>query len=79
MRRALIVQHSAALDESAHSGLLLADGLREAGWATHVAFGFEGPMIERYAAAGHRTHVVPNAVRTSCKNTYTSYQGSLYI
>jgi glycosyltransferase involved in cell wall biosynthesis len=56
----LIVQRSAALDGSAHSGLLLADGLREAGWDTHAAFGFEGPIIERYAAAGHETHVLPH-------------------
>lgn len=60
MRRILIIQRSAALDGSAHSGLLLADGLREAGWTTHVAFGFEGPIIERYDAAGHETHVIPH-------------------
>lgn len=60
VNRILIVQHSAALDGSAHSGLLVANGLREAGWATHVAFGFEGPIIERYAAGGHHTHVVPH-------------------
>jgi glycosyltransferase involved in cell wall biosynthesis len=48
------------LDGSAHSGLLLADGLREAGWDTHVAFGFEGPMVERYAASGHGVSVVPH-------------------
>jgi glycosyltransferase involved in cell wall biosynthesis len=57
---ALIVQRSSNLDGSAFSGLLLANGLREAGWVTHVAFGFEGPIIERYAAVGHRTHVVPH-------------------
>ena len=56
----LIVQRSAALDGSAHSGLLLANGLREAGWDTHVAFGFEGAIIERYDASGHETHVVPH-------------------
>ena len=56
----LLVQRSSALDGSAHSGLLLADGLREAGWDTHVAFGFEGPMTERYAAAGHEVTVVPH-------------------
>ena len=58
--RVLIVQRSSALDGSAHSGLLLADGLRKAGWDTHVAFGFEGPMTERYAAAGHEVSVVPH-------------------
>lgn len=57
-RRILIVQYSSNRDGSAYSGLLLADGLREAGWVTHVAFGFEGPIIERYAKAGHCTHVV---------------------
>ena len=60
MNRMLVIQRSAALDGSAHSGLLLANGLREAGWDTHVAFGFEGPIIERYAVAGHETHVVPH-------------------
>lgn len=59
-RSVLVVQRSSGLDGSAHSGLLLADGLREAGWETHVAFGFEGPMAERYASAGHNTHVVPH-------------------
>jgi glycosyltransferase involved in cell wall biosynthesis len=59
-RSVLVVQRSSELDGSAHSGLLLADGLREAGWDTHVAFGFEGPMTERYAAAGHEVSVVPH-------------------
>jgi glycosyltransferase involved in cell wall biosynthesis len=59
-RSVLIVQRSSALDGSAHSGLLLVDGLREAGWDTHVAFGFEGPMVERHAAAGHEVSVVPH-------------------
>jgi glycosyltransferase involved in cell wall biosynthesis len=56
----LVIQRSSVLDGSAHSGLLLADGLREAGWNTHVAFGFEGPMTERYAEAGHGVSVVPH-------------------
>jgi len=56
----LIVQRNSALDGSAHSGLLLADGLRKAGWDTRIAFGFEGPMTERYAAAGHEVSVVPH-------------------
>lgn len=60
MKRVLIVQRSAALDGSAYSGLLLADGLREAGWDTHIAFGFEGPILERYDTAGHETHVIPH-------------------
>ena len=58
MRRALIVQYSSALDGSAYSGLLLADGLRENGWDTHVAFGSDGPMVRRYSAGGHDTYVV---------------------
>lgn len=56
----LLVQSSSALDGSAHSGLLLADGLRDAGFRTHVAFASEGPIIDRYAAAGHQTHIVPH-------------------
>lgn len=55
-----IVQRSSSLDGSAYSGLLLANGLREAGWDTHVAFGHEGPIIEQYASAGHVTYVVPH-------------------
>lgn len=56
----LIVQRSSNLDGSAFSGLLLADGLREAGWETHVAFGLEGPIIERYEKSRHNTYVVPH-------------------
>lgn len=54
----LIVQFSANRDGSAFSGLMLADGLREAGWETHVAFGFDGPMVERFREAGHQVRVV---------------------
>lgn len=56
--RVLLVQRSSAPDGSAHSGLLLANGLREAGWEVHVAFGHDGAMVERYETAGHATHVV---------------------
>ena len=59
-RPVLIVQRSSNLDGSAFSGLLLANGLREAGWETHVAFGFEGPIIREYEGVGHCTHVVPH-------------------
>ena len=59
-RCALVVQHSSALDGSAHSGLLLADGLREAGWETHVVFGHAGPIIGRFERSGHAVHVVPH-------------------
>jgi len=58
--RVLIVQYSANLDGSAMSGLLLADGLREAGWETHVAFGFDGPVIDRYRHALHQVRIVPH-------------------
>jgi len=59
-KRVLLVQRSSALDGSAYSGLLGANGLQEAGWDVHVAFGYEGPIIDRYATAGHTTHVVPH-------------------
>lgn len=61
MRRVLIVQYSSNRDGSAFSGLLIADGLREAGWTTHVAFGSDGPMRDTYEYAGHHTHVVPHS------------------
>lgn len=57
---ALIVQFSGNKSGSGMSGFLLAEGLREAGWSTHVAFAFEGPIIEHYAAAGHQTYIVPH-------------------
>lgn len=57
MKRVLIIQHSSALDGSAHSGLLLSDGLKEAGWDTHVVFGFKGPIIQRYKDKGHSVYV----------------------
>jgi len=38
----------------------MANGLREAGWETHVAFGFDGPMVEVYERAGHCAHVAPH-------------------
>ena len=57
-RRVLVIQRSSNLDGSAFSALLTADGLKEAGWKVHVAFGFEGPIIDRFQAAGHTTHVV---------------------
>ena len=58
--RLLLVQHSAGRDGSAFSGLLLADGLREAGWEVHVVFGHRGPMEAVYAEHGHTTHVAPH-------------------
>lgn len=60
MKRVLVVQSSSLPDGSTYSGLLLADGLSEDEWEVHVAFAGEGPMVEKYAAAGHETHVVPH-------------------
>jgi len=50
----LLVQYSASRDGSAHSGLLLSDGLRVAGWDVHVTFGHDGPMVSEYE--GRRLH-----------------------
>ncbi len=58
--RVLLVQHSASRDGSTFSGLLLADGLRDAGWALRVVFGHSGPMEAVYAERGHATSVVPH-------------------
>ncbi|MBI2378471.1 MAG: glycosyltransferase family 4 protein [Deltaproteobacteria bacterium] len=56
----LMVQFSGLLDGSAMSGLSVAGALRAAGWTTRVAFGCEGPVIERYAAAGHEVRMTPH-------------------
>lgn len=56
--RVLIVQYSASLDGSTVSALMLADGLRDAGWETYVAFGHAGPMIDRFRDSGHGASVV---------------------
>jgi len=68
----LIVQYSARRDGSAMSALLLADGLREAGWGTHVAFAAPGPMATVFEERGHAAEVVPhkNWLRTK---RYTSF------
>lgn len=54
----LLVQRSSNLDGSAFSALILADGLREVGWETHVVFGFNGPIIDQYVNRGHNVHVI---------------------
>lgn len=59
-RRILIVQFSARRDGSAMSALLLADGLREAGWETHVAFASPGPMEAAFEERGHTVSVEPH-------------------
>ncbi|WP_457653563.1 glycosyltransferase family 4 protein [Rhodocaloribacter sp.] len=81
--RLLLVQHSAGRDGSAFSGLLLADGLREAGWEVHVVFGHRGPMEAVYAEHGHTTHVAPhkNWLRRDhllrfLKDVLVEYQGA---
>jgi glycosyltransferase involved in cell wall biosynthesis len=33
----------------------------EAGWKTHVAFAFEGPLLEVYEESGHVTTIVPHS------------------
>jgi len=69
---ALVVQYSGNRSGSGLSGLLLANGLREAGWETHVAFGFSGPLVEKYKENGHITHVVPhkNWLRRDCTHQF---------
>mgnify|MGYP000358998585 CR=1 FL=1 len=68
----VIVQYSGNRSGSGLSGLLLANGLREAGWETHVAFGFSGPLVGRYKENGHITHVVPhkNWLRRDCTHQF---------
>ncbi|NNF04298.1 MAG: glycosyltransferase family 4 protein [Rhodothermales bacterium] len=52
-----IIQYSSSRDGSAWSGLLLADGLRDAGFGTCVIFGHDGPMVAEYRTSGHYVHV----------------------
>ena len=64
--RILIVQFDSNMTGSAFSGLILANGLREAGWETIVAFGHEGPMVDKFEAELHEVRIVPhkNWIRT---------------
>jgi len=59
-RRVTMVQYSADRNGSALSGLTIADGLRQAGWNTHVTFAYPGPMEQVYRESGHETSVVPH-------------------
>ena len=68
-RKAVIIQHSANLDGSSFSALMLADGLKEVGWDTHIVFSYEGPIIQRFKDAGHRTLVVPHKSWLRTTNT----------
>lgn len=86
MSSILIVQYSANLDGSAYSGLMSANGFRERGWETHVVFRCDGPVIERYRAAGHKAHFIrhENWLRNGhlirfLKNTVKEWQASSQI
>ena len=59
-RKILIVQHSANLDGSGFSALMLADGLQNHGWEVSVTFGYEGPMMDRFRDAGHVVSISPH-------------------
>jgi glycosyltransferase involved in cell wall biosynthesis len=69
--RIFIVQHCPNLGGSSISALMLADGLQEAGWETHVAFGADGPIIDRFRSR-HQIYVVEHKswLRTG---RYTSF------
>lgn len=58
MKSILMVQISSSRDGSTFSGLLLLNGLRKAGWETHVLFAHDGPMRSEYERAGHTVRVV---------------------
>ena len=60
MKRIAIIQFSSNLDGSSFSGLMLADGLREAGWDTFVSFAHDGPIIQKFQDSGHQVQIVPH-------------------
>ena len=60
MNSILIVQYSANLDGSSYSALILADGLRAAGWTTNILFGFEGAIVPKFIQHGHNVLVLPH-------------------
>ena len=60
MSRIVIIQFSSNLDGSSFSGLMLANGLKEAGWETHMAFAHDGPIINKYRKAGHKVDILPH-------------------
>src|SRR5690606_8044437 len=59
-RSVLFVQYSSNRDGSAISGLLSANALKDAGWETHVVFGFDGLMVQTFEKAGHSVYVIPH-------------------
>lgn len=59
-KKVLVVQYSASLDGSAFSALMLADGMKAAGWDTCVCFGTEGPMVLRFQESGHKVLKIPH-------------------
>jgi len=56
--RILFVQYSNDRNGSTLSGLLLADGFRDAGWETYAVFGSPGTMEVEYQKSGHKTFIV---------------------
>ena len=83
MSRIVIVQYSSNRDGSAFSALMLASGLKAAGWETHVFFAFDGPMVDRFKNEGHSVRVVSHKswLRTShplrfLKVFYNEYRAS---
>ena len=57
-RNLVIVQFSSARNGSAVSGLILANGLKSAGWKIVVIFSYPGPMLIEYERAGHACFIV---------------------
>lgn len=56
--RLLFVQHCSERTGSTLSGLLVAEGFRNAGWDVDVVFGFDGPLISAFSELGCTTRVI---------------------
>lgn len=64
---AVLVQYSSNYGGSTLSGHLVAQGLADAGWDVHIAFGFNGPYVDVMRELGFKTYVIPHKswLRTS--------------
>ncbi len=76
-KQILIFQFSAYRDGSAISALLLADGFRAAGWSTHIAFGYSGPIISHFQENGHQCYILQHKNWLRTKSLFSFFKSTM--